>query len=118
MRQKRLAPLSSPSSGTWPGGQHDVFFGAFDDGEELGLFALGHFELVERLLEIVEEGVPFWRCDIQMGVRVVHRAAGIALGASGGCADLLGHQVFEAGASDLVVRLVDLGIGIESRHRP
>ena len=41
-----------------------------DDSFDLGLFALGHSELVKSFLEIVEKGFSFYRRDHQMLVGV------------------------------------------------
>jgi hypothetical protein len=35
-----------------------------------GYYRIGHFDPVERLLEIVEERLPFLLCDFQMSVGV------------------------------------------------
>ena len=46
-------------------------------GLQLRLFCLGHSELVQRLLEIVEEGIPLAGGDLQLLMRIAHRAAGV-----------------------------------------
>src|SRR5258707_7687104 len=51
----------------------------------------------------------------QMPVRALHVLAGVFLRASGGPAQHLGNQVFEACRRYLVVRVVDQGIGVEPR---
>jgi hypothetical protein len=38
---------------------NDVFLGAVHDGQKFGLFRFRHAELVERLLKVVEERLPF-----------------------------------------------------------
>src|SRR6266436_10110887 len=52
-------------------------------------------------------------------MRALHVLAGVFLRTSGGAAQHLGNQVFEACRRYLVVRVVDQGIGVEPRigHR-
>src|SRR4029077_620793 len=69
---------------------------AGNDSFDLGLFGLGHSELVKSLLEIVEKGFPFYRRDHQMLVGVLHRAARVLLRPAGGPADPFRDEVFEA----------------------
>src|SRR6266540_3684129 len=71
--------------------QHDFSLGAFHDGEEFRPFGRRHAELVERLLEIVEERLPFLFRDVQMGMGIVHGPARVPLRPSGSLTHLLGH---------------------------
>src|SRR6266403_1532992 len=89
--------------------------GALDDGHDLGPLVRRHCEFVERLRHVVHERVPLARCDAQVPVRALHVLAGVFLRTSGGPAQHLGNQVFEACRRYLVVRVVDQGIGVEPR---
>ena len=53
---------------------------------------------VERLLKIVQKDLPFLIGDLQLDVRVVHRAAAVLLRAACRPADHFGHEKLEAGA--------------------
>src|SRR5437868_3265527 len=72
-------------------------------------------ELVERLRYVVHERVPLALCDAQVPVRALHVLAGVFLRTSGGPAQHLGNQIFEACRRYLVVRIVDQEIGVEPR---
>jgi hypothetical protein len=72
-----------------------------------------HRELVERLLQVVQERLPFPGGDQEVPVRLVHRPAGVALRPARGRAQHLGDQVLEAGRGHAGVRLVDPRIGVE-----
>src|SRR5713101_2342089 len=61
----------------------------------------------------VHERVPLARRDAQVPVRALHVLAAVFLRTSGGPAQHLGNQVFEACGRYLVVRIVDQGIGVE-----
>jgi hypothetical protein len=85
----------------------DVSPRALDDGHDLGPLGRGDCELVERLCHVVHERVPLARCDAQVPMRALHVLAGVFLRTSGGPAQHLGNQVFEACRRYLVVRVVD-----------
>src|SRR5258705_6396560 len=89
--------------------------GALDDGHDLGPLGRRYCEFVERLRHVVHERGPRAGRDAQMPVRALHVLAGVFLRTSGGAAQHLGNQVFEACRRYLVVRVVDQGIGVEPR---
>src|SRR6266566_2025026 len=93
----------------------DVSPRALDDGHDLGPLGRRDCELVERLRHVVHERVPLARRDAQVPMRALHVLAGVFLRTSGGPAQHLGNQVFEACRRYLVVRVVDQGIGVEPR---
>jgi hypothetical protein len=70
----------------------DIRACSVDDRLQLGLFFGGNGELVERLLEVIHEGVPLRWGDLQLRMRLRHGFAGIFLRAARGPADHLGHQ--------------------------
>jgi hypothetical protein len=51
---------------------NDGVSGAVDDGEQLRPFLLRHFEFVERLVEVVDEGLPLVRGDREVPMGVFH----------------------------------------------
>jgi len=73
-------------------GEHDVLLGAVHDGEEFRLLGLRNLERVERLLEVVEERLPFLFRDVRVDVRILHRAASVALWPARGFAHVFGHE--------------------------
>src|SRR5271166_5799063 len=51
---------------------HNFAFQAIHDGEELFAFAVRHFELRQRALDVVHRDVPLVRIDRQTRVRRLH----------------------------------------------
>ena len=94
---------------------YDVAIRAVDDCLQFRLFRRGYAELVERLLEIIHEGLPlFWR-NVHVTMRVGHRASGVFLWAARRHPDHLGNQIFETGWRNLVVRFVHGRVGVQAR---
>src|SRR5205814_7992916 len=92
---------------------YDVAIRAVDDCLQFRLFRRGYAELVERLLEIIHEGLPlFWR-NVHITMRVGHRASGIFLRTAGRHPDHFGDQIFEAGWRNLVVGFIHRGVGVQ-----
>ena len=85
---------------------------ALDDGLDLSLLGLGHAELVERLPEIVEKGLPFRRCDHEKLMRLLHGAARVPLRPSGSPAEHFRNEIFEACRWNAMMSLVYLRICI------
>src|SRR5277367_4898919 len=81
-------------------GDDDVRTGAVDDYFEFGLLFSGDVELVERLLKVVEEGVPLLTGNFESGMRFGHGLAGVFLWTAGGPTNHFRHEVFEAGRGD------------------
>ena len=89
-----IGPISG--SGRHTSLDDDVSPCAVDYGFNLGLLGLGHSEFVERLLEIIEKGLPLGRCDHKIFVQVLHGAAGVLLRSAGSPAEHFCNEVFEA----------------------
>src|SRR4030095_8454762 len=85
---------------------YDVAVGAVDDCLQLRLLRSRHIELVECLLKVIHERVPFLGRDVQVIVRLTHWAARIFLRAATGPADHFRDQILEAGWRNLVMRFV------------
>jgi hypothetical protein len=84
---------------------------------KLTLLQRGDLELVEGPLEIVHEGVPLRRRDVELAVSVRHGPPGGLLRAPGGPADHFGHEVLEARGRYPVVCLVNGGVSVQARVR-
>jgi hypothetical protein len=84
----------------------DVSPCAVDYGFNLGLLGLRHSELVERLLKIIEKGLPLGRRDHKIVVRVLHGAAGVLLRSTGSPAEHFRNKVFEACRRNAMMGLV------------
>src|SRR5260221_12485261 len=70
----------------------------------------GDTELVQRLLKIVHERVPFGASNFHVFVRLVHGASGVFLRAAGGPADHFRDKVFESWRGHAMVRFIHAGI--------
>ena len=79
------------------------------------MFCGGYAELVECLLEIIHERLPFFGRDVQVFVRFAHGASGIFLRAAARPANHFGDEILEAGRWNLVMRFVHKWVGIEPR---
>ena len=75
---------------------HDIFFRGFDYCEQLLLLSIGNSEFVETLFELVAQGLPFALGDLEVLVRLFHRASGIYLGTAGGLAHNRGNLKFKS----------------------
>jgi len=87
---------------------------AVDYGFDLSLLGLGHSELVKRLLEIIEKGLPLCRRDHKILVRVLHGAAGVLLRSAGSPAEHFRNEVFEARRRNAMMGLVYPWVRIEA----
>jgi hypothetical protein len=76
---------------------------------------MNHAELVQRLLKIVHERVPFAAGDFHVLVRLVHGTPRVFLRAAGGPADHFRDQAFESRRGHAMVRFIDPGIRVQSR---
>src|ERR1700730_2186494 len=85
---------------------HDVSPSAGDDALDLCLLGLRDSELVKCLLEIVQKGLPFCRCDHEMLVGVLHGAARVLLRPAGGPTDHFSDQILETSSRNSMVGLV------------
>ena len=92
----------------------DISPRAVDYGFNLGLLGLGHGELVECLLKVVEKGLPLCRCDHEMLVRVLHGAARVLLRSAGRPTDHLRNEVFEACRRNAMMGLVYPWVGVQA----
>src|SRR5213596_1892823 len=94
----------------------NVAISAVDDRLQFRLFARRNLKLVEGLLEVIHERVPFlWR-DVEMGMRVAHRASRIFLRASSGPADHLSNEILETRWRNPEVRFVHCGVKGNNRQ--
>ena len=93
---------------------HDVAIGAVNDCFQPRLFRSGYFEFVECLLKIVHERFPFLGRDVQVLMRLTHRASGIFLRAACGPADHFRDQILEARGWYSMMRFVHGGIGVQA----
>jgi len=75
---------------------NDISPRAVDYRFNLGLLGLRHSELVERLLEIIEKGLPLGRRNLKIFVRFLHGAAGVVLRSTGSPAEHFRDEIFEA----------------------
>src|SRR6266496_6665591 len=82
---------------------YDVAVGAVDDCLQLGLLRGRYAELVECLLQVVHERLPFFRRDVQVVVRFAHWTSGIFLRSTAGPADHFGNEILETGWRNFVV---------------
>ena len=94
---------------------YDVTIGAVDDCLQLRLLRRRYAEFVERLLKIIHERIPFFGRDVQVLVRLTHRASSIFLRTATGPADHLGNEIFEASRRHLVMRFVHRWVGVQVR---
>src|SRR5436190_5197108 len=93
---------------------HDVAVRAVDDYLQLRLLRSRYAELVECLLKVIHERLPFFWRDVQLLVRLTHRAPGIFLRAATGPADHFCNQILKAGGRHLVMRFIHGGIGVQA----
>ncbi len=93
---------------------YDVAVGAVDDCLQLRLLRGRYAELVECLLQIVHERVPFLRRNVHVTMRVGHGASGVFLGAATGPANHLGNEILEASRRNLVMRFVHGWVGVQA----
>src|SRR5439155_15392686 len=91
---------------------YDVAVGAVNDCLQLRLLGSGDLELVERLLQVIHERLPFFRRDVQVFVRLTHRASRIFLRAARSPADHFGNEVLKAGWRNLVMRFIHRWVGV------
>ena len=98
----------------------DISPRAGHDSLDLSLFGLGYSELIERFLEIVHKGVPLFRGDHEMLMRVLHRTAGKLLRTASRPAKHFRDEVFEAWRRNTMVGLVYPWVCIQARinHDP
>ncbi len=66
-------------------------------------------------MEVIEERCPFFGGNLQILLRLGHRAAGVLLRATRGPAHHLGDKLLEPRLGDPMVGLVDPRIGVEPR---
>src|SRR5262249_30471204 len=85
-----------------------------DYGFNLCLLRFSHSELVERLLEIIEKGLPLGRRDHKILVRVLHGAAGVLLRSTGSPAEHFRNEVFEACRGNAMMGLVYLWVRVQA----
>src|SRR6266446_6318195 len=76
---------------------YNVTVGAVNDYLQLRLLRGWYAELVECLLKVIHERIPFLGRDVQVLVRLTHRAPGIFLRAATGPTDHFGNQILKAG---------------------
>src|SRR3989442_11407513 len=112
MKGSRIAVTATRASGDFA--NDDVAVRALHDGLQLGLLRGGNLKLVEGLPEVLEERLPLLRRDVEITMGVQHGAAGIPLRTTAGPAEHFRHQILEARRRNLVVRLIDLGIGVQA----
>src|SRR5439155_7817826 len=98
-------------SGRWS--NNDGVSCALDDGEYLRPFLLRYLKLVERLVEVVDEGVPLVRSNQEMWMGVFHRTTRVPLRPPARLAELFCHQVLESRRQPAVARLVDARIRVQ-----
>src|SRR3989454_12802016 len=82
---------------------YDVAVSAVDDCLQLRLLSGRYAELVECLLKVIHERVPFFGRDVQVVVGFAHRASRIFLRAARGPADHFRNQILKAGRRNLVM---------------
>jgi len=113
----RSAPLAEHAHASL---DDDVRPGAVDDGLELGLLGLLYSEFVERLLEIIEKGLPLGRRDHKIFVRLLHGATRVLLRPARGPTDHFRDEIFEACREDTMMGLVHPWIRIQAGidHNP
>jgi hypothetical protein len=87
---------------------------AGDYSLDLRLLGLGHSELVECLLEIVEKSLPLYRSYHEMSVGLLHGAARVLLRPASGPADHFSDEVLEASRGNAVMGLVYLWVCIQA----
>jgi hypothetical protein len=79
-----------------------------------------YIEFVENLLEIIEKGFPFGRCDPEMLVRVLHGTTGIILRPGSRPADHFCDQILKTCRRNTMMGLVYLRVRVQTRinHNP
>src|SRR6266567_6982947 len=92
-----LAQSASPArfSVLLPGCNDNGCSCAFYDRKQLCLLRLGHVERVERLLKVIQKGLPLLGSDHEMPMGIIHRTPAVVLGTTCSPANHFGHQVFE-----------------------
>ena len=78
-------------------GHDDVASSRVNDCQDFLSLGGGDPEFVEGLLQVVEKCRPFAGGDVQVDVRIAHRATGVFLRATCGPAELFGDQILESG---------------------
>src|SRR6266404_7250602 len=96
---------------------NDIAIRAIDDLLQFRLLGDGNFKLVERLLEVIHECLPLFGRDVQVLMRLTHRASGIFLWAAARPADHFGNEILEARWRHLVVGFVHGRIRVQARVR-
>ena len=71
----------------------DVVLQRRDEGEDLTLLFLRHFELIERCDEMFGSGVPLGVCNPESGVRCLHFATRVDTWSTGGGAKLIENML-------------------------
>src|SRR5947199_8846955 len=103
----------------WLGGtgfcHDDIAVGAIDNRLQFRLLCGRHAELVERLLEIIHEGLPLFRRNVQVTMRVDHGTSGVFLWSARCHPHHLGDQILEACGRHAVMRFVHRRVRVQAR---
>src|SRR2546430_1788797 len=94
---------------------YNVAVGAVDDCLQLRLLRGRYAELVECLLKVIHERLPFFGRDVQVLVRLAHRAPSIFLRSAARPAHHLSNEIFEARWRDFMVGFVHGWVGVQPR---
>ena len=78
------------------------------------LFGLRNSELVQRALQVAQEGVPLGRGNPEISMQHLHRASAIVLRPTARPADQFGDEVLEAGGRDPMMRFIDPWVRIQT----
>src|SRR5258708_14522692 len=103
-----------------PRGFHNVLFSAAHDCNQLLLLFGRHLELVQRLVEIGHHGVPLGLGDVQVRIRLLHRAPDVLSRTPRDLTDECRHVEFEARFRDARSRPADgrLAVARGRDHHP
>src|ERR1700682_5162318 len=82
-----------------------------ENTEQLAFFLFGNLELVQRLDQVLDQGVELCVVDAHAGMRRLHVAPRISARPAGAGADLLYQQPFQARYIGLGEELVDAVVG-------
>ena len=93
---------------------HNVIIGAVDDRLQLRLLDGGNLELVQRLLEVIHESVPFVRRDVQIFVRITHRSSSVLLRPARRPANHFGDKILETRRRHFVMCFVYCRVRIQT----
>src|SRR4030095_8361070 len=110
-------PLSaSLSLGGWLA-HHDIAIRAIDDLLQFRLLGSGNLKLVECLLNVIHECLPLFGRDVQVLMRLTHRASGVFLWAAARPANHFGNEILEARWWHFVVSFVHGRVHVPARVR-